>query len=365
MTLDHSTQSGTDGVRPDAALLARYLMGDTSPEERASVARWIAAVPGRRVQIEQLGRALAQASVPRPVNVDAFSARLSAAITAEDASTVSAYRNKKSAPVSRPTGRTERVGPRAVWRTRLAYGVGIALAAVVGAAGVYAWREAATAHAVVATASYATAAAQRAELQLPDGSHVILGPATRLAYRASRNGERRVDLQGQAYFAVTADARRPFVVQTGAIATRVLGTSFTVRAYAGSQVQVGVAEGKVAVGDTTAATVLLAGDIGRVGDGRVVVTHNASIADVFGWTRGQFVLKDVPLREAADELERQYAMTLRIPDAALAARAVTVAFTGQSSADMLAAIALIADASYTRRDSVIVLTPLARGAGAR
>jgi ferric-dicitrate binding protein FerR (iron transport regulator) len=132
-----------------------------------------------------------------------------------------------------------------------------------------------------------------------------------------------------------------------------------VRAYTTDRTtRVGVAEGRVAVGVASRTTILSPGDIGDVvSNGAASVTHNATIADVFGWTRGQFTLKDVALGDVAHEFERQYDLTLKIDDSALAGRTVTVAFTGQSATDMLTAIALIGDASYTRRGNVVVLSP--------
>src|SRR5690606_2300056 len=52
---------------------------------------------------------------------------------------------------------------------------------------------------------YTTQRAERLTTTLPDGTQVILGPATTLQYAESGTGERTVVLQGQAYFTVTPD----------------------------------------------------------------------------------------------------------------------------------------------------------------
>lgn len=66
-------------------------------------------------------------------------------------------------------------------------------------------------------------------IQLQDGSNVILAPQARLSYTQpfARN-KREVYLQGEAFFEVSKDSARPFLVYNGLLVTEVLGTSFKV-----------------------------------------------------------------------------------------------------------------------------------------
>lgn len=74
-----------------------------------------------------------------------------------------------------------------------------------------------------------------AELFLEDNTRVWLQNGTELQYAVDRTkGDRRVRLNGEAYFRVTPDAERPFIVATEHLHVRVLGTSFNVRAAAGN-----------------------------------------------------------------------------------------------------------------------------------
>lgn len=84
---------------------------------------------------------------------------------------------------------------------------------------------------------------------LTDGSAVWLSPGTELRYAPTFGRSRReVTLKGEAFFEVTRDTLRPFVIQAGAMRTEVLGTSFNVRAYPQSpRFEVSVVSGKVAV----------------------------------------------------------------------------------------------------------------------
>lgn len=90
-------------------------------------------------------------------------------------------------------------------------------------------------------------------VSLTDGSTIKLRPGSRISYRldgeaSNGHSKREVSLEGEAFFEVTKDPRRPFFVYANGLVTRVIGTSFTVTAYKNQEaVRVEVSTGKVAV----------------------------------------------------------------------------------------------------------------------
>lgn len=71
---------------------------------------------------------------------------------------------------------------------------------------------------------------------LPDGSTVKINSGTTLSYPVHFAADRReVKLEGEAYFEVTKNPRRPFLVHAGNLTVRVLGTAFNVKAYKDDQ----------------------------------------------------------------------------------------------------------------------------------
>jgi ferric-dicitrate binding protein FerR (iron transport regulator) len=86
-------------------------------------------------------------------------------------------------------------------------------------------------------------------VKLPDGSTVTLEPKSNLKYvSAFGERERKVYLDGKAFFDVVHDKGRPFKVCTSNVITKVLGTSFTVSAFESEKdVTVSVQTGKVSV----------------------------------------------------------------------------------------------------------------------
>ncbi|ACT92707.1 FecR family protein [Dyadobacter fermentans] len=87
-------------------------------------------------------------------------------------------------------------------------------------------------------------------LTLPDSSTILLQPKSSVSYRRAfmDNALREVYLSGHAFFTVTKNRQRPFVVYSNELVTKVLGTSFMVKAFEDAkQVEVCVKTGKVSV----------------------------------------------------------------------------------------------------------------------
>jgi ferric-dicitrate binding protein FerR (iron transport regulator) len=84
---------------------------------------------------------------------------------------------------------------------------------------------------------------------LPDGSEVTLAPESELRFSESFDGsQREVYLEGEAFFNVSRDTVRPFLVYTNQVVTKVLGTTFTVKALRKEKsITVAVRTGKVSV----------------------------------------------------------------------------------------------------------------------
>jgi ferric-dicitrate binding protein FerR (iron transport regulator) len=85
--------------------------------------------------------------------------------------------------------------------------------------------------------------------ELSDGSKITLEPQSELHYGNEFGKEKReVFLNGEAFFEVTKDPQRPFLIYTGKLVTKVVGTSFSIKAYEkDNDISVDVRSGKVTV----------------------------------------------------------------------------------------------------------------------
>ncbi len=152
----------------------------------------------------------------------------------------------------------------------------------------------------------ATAAAQRSTITLSDGTRVELNAHTSLT-AAIGSTERHVRLaSGEAFFTVSKDKSRPFIIETPAGSVRVTGTVFNVCADAPAKLVVTVVEGSVQVQPAEPAAprstepyALVARDsLSAIGGQIVKRTLDADELDAaLAWRQGQVVFKDVPLRD--------------------------------------------------------------------
>lgn len=85
-------------------------------------------------------------------------------------------------------------------------------------------------------------------ISLPDESTVLLMPGSRISYKREFNEAfRKVSFSGEAFFEVTKNDEKPFLVVTDNIITKVLGTSFTVISHHNGEASVTVKTGSVSV----------------------------------------------------------------------------------------------------------------------
>lgn len=203
---------------------------------------------------------------------------------------------------------------------------------------------------------------QRAILYLADGTRVMLGVASTLRSPAEfGTGRREVDLTGEAYFEVSADERRPFVVRAGDVVARDMGTSFLVRAYPDEpHARIVVREGRVAMGgvgnpDTARLSQIAPGQLGRLLDDGSPVVEPADTAAYFSWTEGRLTIDNKPLREALPQLSRWFDLDFRLGDSALANIPLTATLGSRLSPDMLDLLARSLGARQERTGRTVTL----------
>lgn len=154
---------------------------------------------------------------------------------------------------------------------------------------------------------------QRASVTLPDSSVVTLGPGSRLKYAENfAVNTREITLEGEAFFEVTKDPAKPFIIHTGIVQTRVVGTSFKIDALKGSRVTVSVSTGKVRVSSVQQGTeqmlALLTPGQGVDYDtvSKKIELRSFRAADVTEWKTGLLSFNGSSLNEALISLERWY-----------------------------------------------------------
>ena len=307
---------------PDAELLGRYLAGECSEAEAAAMRRWLMVRPEASQALDRYLSRLDHASPElRAPETDASWTRLASRLRDTDAHADS---DRVSAP---QVHRHAMVAPVPRWRSLRNAAIGATLAAA--AVATFVWFAPFETPRATEPRTYVTGAGQSADLVLVDGTHVRVAPASRLRVAADFGLERRdVSLEGEAFFEVVHDDRRPFTVFAGNASARDLGTSFTVRSYAAdSAVRVVVREGAVSMSGVGR---LEAGDAGSLTlNGIARVRRHVDVATMLGWVDGKLLFADAPLAEVLADVQRWYGLDVRLAEARLA----SLPFTG-SLADL-------------------------------
>lgn len=179
------------------------------------------------------------------------------------------------------------------------------------------------------------------KIVLPDQSVVWVNSGSTLKYATDFNKRNReIQLDGEAYFEVTRDSLKPFVVKSQKLAIKVLGTRFNVKAYQTDEVtDVTLVAGKVNVSMN---------DLGKH-TGEVVLSPNRMLsynkstdcvklsevnaAESLAWMNGRIKFKDVSFESIAKDLERKYNVRIRIESAKLKKEIFSGSFTNEHTLD--------------------------------
>lgn len=147
------------------------------------------------------------------------------------------------------------------------------------------------------------------QVTLQDGTKVWLNAASRLTYPSQfTNGERRVTLEGEAYFEVAKNEAQPFrVVLNDSTGISVLGTHFNVMSYDNeSAKEIALVEGRIRVTKENNSLELTPGMQANVDGSALSKVSSIDIDEVTGWKNGMFVFHDAPIEAIMRQVERWY-----------------------------------------------------------
>lgn len=198
----------------------------------------------------------------------------------------------------------------------------------------------------------------KATIELPDGTNVVLNSASQLSY-LNNFGEkvRRVQLNGEAYFNVTHDEKRAFIVQVGELEVKVLGTSFNVSAYEDDKdVTVVLLKGKVGVYAQGASHIMKPGDkIEYNKSTHKITATQVHPDDYIEWTKGNIYFEKESLENIMKTLSRIYDVEIRFDSNKLPNEYFTGTIPGGGIQNALNILMLTSPFYYEMDGSVIVL----------
>lgn len=145
-------------------------------------------------------------------------------------------------------------------------------------------------------------------VQLSDGSSIWLDKNSKLTVDKSfGESERKVALEGRAFFDISRDEARPFIIDANQVDVQVLGTSFTVDANDNTPA-VAVKSGKVEVKTTTQSKVITKGQQLEASEKGTLSESLVDIEEAFDWTNEDLSFKNAPLSKVFADLENHFNM---------------------------------------------------------
>ena len=193
--------------------------------------------------------------------------------------------------------------------------------------------------------TYETRAGQKSTITLADGSTVRLNSQSKLSYPETfRHDAREVRLEGEAFFEVKKNKRKPFIVKSGNVVTTVLGTSFNVNSYPAGKVAVTVATGKVKVAFDTSTpqenSVLLTPNQQAIANNNSIEKNNVTPGQYLAWIDNKLLFEEAPISEVVQILERWYGTHITLKNEKIGHCLLSAEFKNKSLAEIFQLIKL-------------------------
>ncbi|RRN63309.1 FecR domain-containing protein [Caulobacter sp. 602-1] len=208
---------------------------------------------------------------------------------------------------------------------------------------------------------------ERGEIRLAplkDGSTVLLNTETRIRVRYDKGRRIVALLEGEAYFSVARDDRRPFIVEVDGRRLSTAQANFRVRKLERAPVDVLVNQGLVEVAPTSVSaqavrladnTRLMLSD--RPGGERPRAVAPEVVTRELAWREGKLAFEGETLSQAAEVFARYSDTRIQIGDPVLAREPVTGLFAANDPVGFSRAIARVFDARLEQRGDTVVLSP--------
>jgi transmembrane sensor len=153
------------------------------------------------------------------------------------------------------------------------------------------------------------------DITLSDGTQVWLNAESSLKYPVAFTGnERQVEITGEAYFEVTHNEKKPFIVKKNETEVQVLGTHFNVNAFDDeSAINITLLQGSVKVSKGNNKQLLHPGEQAQVSS-LIKINKTIDTADVMSWKNGRFLFSNADIKTIMRQMSRWYDVEVTYQD---------------------------------------------------
>jgi len=207
-------------------------------------------------------------------------------------------------------------------------------------------------------ATVVTGKGERSQLILPDGTSVWINACSSLSYDLNLSAEHRLKLSGEAYFEVTPNEHRSFVVSTSLLDVKVLGTKFNMKAFEeDDEVQTTLYEGSVAVNTPSESILLKPREQLTYGKNNSLLLVTVTGKEGMEWKDGIYYFKKQKLQSIVRSLERSFDVEISIADLRLAQEEFTCEFeNAENLVDILEVLKMTKKLDYSIKGSKVNIT---------
>lgn len=188
------------------------------------------------------------------------------------------------------------------------------------------------------------------QIALQDGSIVWLEKGSTFTYPDQFDADKRsVQLEGKAFFDITKDPNRPFIIESGQSTIEVLGTSFNVVSSA-QATEVVVNSGKVRLAEKAAPANfvdLSPNELGTITQDTLLKAQNTD-PNYLSWKTGVFVFNDTPMERVFKDLSSYYQVELNLRKGLSSDCPINANFKEEQLDDILKTLAFTCDLDYSQ-----------------
>jgi ferric-dicitrate binding protein FerR (iron transport regulator) len=308
------------GMPIDDDLLVKYLVGEATPAEAEAIQNWIAASPANRQEYDNFKLIWDESQhIASTKNVD------------EDAAYL---RLQKRLSNTAPTT----AQPAQVSKMKTSWWIGIAASLLLVCTVAWLTINHYYDNKAIAFIKIDSEAQTRVQT-LPDGSVITLNSHSTLIYPEKFTGKiRPVTMLGEAFFKVTPDKTKPFIIKVNGVTVKVVGTSFNVKSRDG-KTQVIVETGIVNVSEKTKNINLNPGEKVQVTKKDGLLAKESIKGRLYNYyATHELVCDETPLHELVSSLNEVYGAHILVGNKAIANLPITTVFKDQSLDQVLLVI---------------------------
>lgn len=207
---------------------------------------------------------------------------------------------------------------------------------------------------------------QKLTVFLSDGSKIKLNADSKISYPKPFDAtQRTVTLEGEAYFDIAPDSSKPFIVKTGNIETRVVGTSFNIKAYpTEGSIKVAVKSGQVMVTNSEPKEPNASNVPISLSQSEMLTftpsTNSSKITsfnekEVMAWSEGVLYFNNASIQEFVAEMERWYGVEIIIQRKAQIKTGIVGEFKDQTLEEILMGTKDASEFEYEFADGKVII----------